>query len=78
MSVNTLSMNIASFVISKYFPILSETIEMYGCLCIMSGTCILGILFVIFVLDETKGKSLDSIESETCKKRKSVPASNEC
>lgn len=63
MSINTLSMNLASFVISKYFPILSEAIELHGCLAIMSGTCVLGIIFVIFAMKETRGTSLDSIES---------------
>lgn len=77
MSVTTLSMNMASFVLNKYFPILSKSIGMYGCLCLMSVTCIFGILFVIFVMEETRGKSLDSIESARDQKEKPVPASND-
>lgn len=74
MLINTLSLNISAFVISKYFPIMSEMIGLYGCLTIMSSCCIFGILFVIFVMEETKGKNLDSIETSRSEKPVSDPS----
>lgn len=61
MTFNTLSQNVSSFLMTKYFPILSESVGIQGCLTFMSGVCILGILFVIFVMEETNGRNLDSI-----------------
>lgn len=46
---------------SKVFPIWCEIIQLYGCLALMAGGCILGTIFVILVLEETKGRDLDSI-----------------
>lgn len=76
MSINTLAMYASSFVISKYFPIMCEMIGMYGCLSLMSAACILGIIFVIFVMEETNGRSLDSIESATKQPKTTSPVPN--
>lgn len=40
---------------------MSEIIGVYGCLTFMSGGCILGLIFVIFFMEETNGKDLDAI-----------------
>lgn len=61
MVINNLSLAISAFLMVKSFPIMSEMIGMHGCLSFMSVTCILGIVFVIFVMEETKGRNLDSI-----------------
>lgn len=47
------------------------TLGLHGCLLFMSGVCIFGMLFVIFVMEETNGTNLDSIgisrvEANTC------------
>lgn len=65
MSIKTISMNATAFVMSKSFPIVSETIGIYGCFSLMSGACILGIVFVIFVMEETNGRNLDLIGNAT-------------
>lgn len=71
-SVNTVAMNISSFVMTRYFPLMSSMIGLNGCLMVMAGICISGILFVIFVLEETNGKSLDSLEGCAAQKEKKL------
>lgn len=63
--VRTLGMMIVSSCISvfsftslKLLPILMETLELYGCMMIYGSGCIVGALFVLFVLKETSGQSL--------------------
>lgn len=72
MVINTFALTSASFLTTRYFPIMSEAIGMYGCLFFMASMCLLGILFVIFVMEETNGRNLDSIG--TC--RPETTASN--
>lgn len=36
---------------------------MYGCMWIFAACCALGVLFVIFIMDETKGKLLDVVQN---------------
>lgn len=76
MSINTYSLNISAFLMSKYFPIMSSMIGMHGCLSFMSGACILGMIFVIFVMEETKGRNLDSIGSGTDRPETTASAQN--
>lgn len=61
--MSTISSNIFAFTVIKSFPILSEIIEIYGCVAIMSVSSIFGIIFVVFAMDETSGKNLDAIGS---------------
>lgn len=63
MTLTAMVINIFAFIVSKFFPILSEIIHMHGCFGIMSVICVLGILFVYFTMDETKGQCLDDIGS---------------
>lgn len=76
MSINIVSLNVSAFVMSKYFPIVSEMIGMYGCLSLMSASCIFGIIFVVFVMEETKGRNLDSIGNATGRPVTTTPVSN--
>lgn len=71
MSINTLSMYLSAFLISKSFPTMSGAIGLYGCLTFLSGMCILGILFVVFVVKETNGIDLDSLETRRPEKTES-------
>lgn len=59
-TVCTISSNIFAFAVTKSFPILSEIIDMDGCVLIMSVSSIVGVVFVVFVMEETKGKNLDT------------------
>lgn len=52
--------NTVAFLVDKNFPVLMETIQLHGCMLILTICCCFGLIFVIF-MDETRGKSLDSI-----------------
>ena len=64
MSVATFSLWIASFILTYTFPILNDLLGAYGTFWIYSIICISGFLFVKSKLPETKGKSLEEIETE--------------
>jgi MFS family permease len=48
----------------QYFPYLMAMIGMHGCLFIFAAICLSGALFVLVVLPETKGKSIEAIVRE--------------
>ncbi|XP_055304279.1 uncharacterized protein LOC129569467 [Sitodiplosis mosellana] len=50
-----------TFLFVKFFPIMLGTIDLHGCMNIFGVGCIIGAVFVLFVLEETKGKSLDDV-----------------
>lgn len=53
------AINIIAFVTVKVFPILSQIIHLNGCLVIFCVCCAFGVLFIVFCVDETKGKELN-------------------
>lgn len=55
------SISLVSFAILKSFPLVSAAIGLYGCMWIFSGICLAGTVFVWLCVDETRGKSLDSV-----------------
>lgn len=55
-------MNLVSFGILKLFPILMETIGLPAAVSFLAILCILGSIYITFVINETKGKSLDAEE----------------
>lgn len=64
MSTATFSLWIASFVLTFTFPILNSELGAYGTFWVYGGISVLGFLFIRKKLPETKGKSLEEIESE--------------
>lgn len=54
-----LSNSVFAFISLKTFPILMHSVHLYGVSWICSGVCFFGILFAIFILQETKGKNLN-------------------
>lgn len=56
------------FLSSKLFPIFVEIIGLHGCMFIFAGGCLLGSIFIIFVLDETKGISIDTLNDKETNK----------
>lgn len=64
MSIATLSLWVASFVLTFSFPILNSALGSYGIFWLYSGICLVGFLFIHARLPETKGKSLEQIEHE--------------
>ena len=51
----------SAFTVLKFTPFLSGLIGLHGTLFLFAGFCILGNLFVIFYVPETKGKNYDEI-----------------
>lgn len=49
------------FITIKFFPILKESIAFHGSLFLFAFVCVLGVVFVIFFMPETKGKNHEEI-----------------
>jgi sugar porter (SP) family MFS transporter len=62
MAIATTSLWIACFVLTYTFPILNKTLNASGTFWLYSLICLMGFLFILKKLPETKGKSLEEIE----------------
>ncbi|XP_055296011.1 facilitated trehalose transporter Tret1-like [Sitodiplosis mosellana] len=62
MVFSSMTNNIFIFAVAKSFPILLEIIYLHGFLLLLAVSCCVGLIFVPF-LKETKGKSLDALET---------------
>lgn len=56
MAICMASLAFIAFMVLKFFPILNEIIEFYGCMWLFATVCFLGSVFIYFLLPETKGK----------------------
>ena len=59
-----ISMGLFSFSFLAVYPAIVRAIEWSGLFWLCGSVCLLGVLFVIFILPETKCKSLEDIEQE--------------
>lgn len=64
MSVAVLSLWVANFILSFTFPILVEALGASYTFWLYAGICFLGILYIKAKVPETKGKTLEEIETE--------------
>jgi sugar porter (SP) family MFS transporter len=64
MSVSIFALWTACFILTFTFPILNEKLGTAGTFWIYSVICLFGLVFTVFTLPETKGKSLEQIEKE--------------
>lgn len=64
MALATFSLWIACFILTYTFPLLNEGFGAAGTFWLYAAICILGFLFILKKLPETKGKSLEEIENE--------------
>ena len=64
MSVATFSLWAACFILTYTFPLLNELLKAAGTFWLYGFICLLGLLFILRRLPETKGKSLEQIERE--------------
>jgi sugar porter (SP) family MFS transporter len=64
MSVAVMSLWLACFILTYTFPLLNKALGASGTFWLYGGICVLGGLFVIKKLPETKGKTLEEIEQE--------------
>lgn len=56
-----LSISVFAFITLKTFPVITVNFGLFTTLWICAGVCVLGLLFAIFILQETKGKNLNAI-----------------
>lgn len=64
MALSTFFLWVASFLLTYTFPILNEAIDAAGIFWIYGAICLVGFLFIRKQLPETKGKTLEELESE--------------
>jgi len=67
MALATFALWIACFILTYTFPLFNKTVGAAGTFWVYAGICILGFLFVLRKLPETKGKTLEAIEKELVK-----------
>lgn len=56
----SLCINAVSFLGDKFFPVSLEVIYMHGFMLFLGINCCLGLIFIAF-MDETSGKSIDTV-----------------
>lgn len=64
MALATFALWIACFILTYTFPLLNKSLGAAGTFWVYAGICILGFLFILKKLIETKGKTLEEIEKE--------------
>lgn len=64
MAIIVFATNLAAFGVVKAFPILLVSLDLYGCMLILGCGCLVGTVFVIFILHETTGQSLDDVGAD--------------
>lgn len=69
MSIATFSLWVACFILTFTFPLLNEALGSYGTFWVYSVICLFGFIFIKKRLPETKGKSLEEIETELTNKK---------
>jgi len=62
MAMATFALWIACFILTYTFPLLNKSFGAAGTFWVYAGICLLGFLFILKKLPETKGKSLEEIE----------------
>jgi sugar porter (SP) family MFS transporter len=67
MALATFVLWIACFILTYTFPILNSSLGAAGTFWVYAGVCLLGFLFIVKNLPETKGKSLEEIEHQVVK-----------
>lgn len=67
MALATFALWVACFILTYTFPLLNKSFGAAGTFWVYAGICVLGFLFVLIRLPETKGKTLEEIENELVK-----------
>jgi len=67
MGLCTFALWVGSSTLTYSFPFLNQSLGSYGTFWIYSGICLVGLVFFLCLLPETKGKSLEQIEKELVK-----------
>lgn len=64
MALATFALWIACFILTYTFPLLNKSLGAAGTFWVYAGICLVGFMFLLMKLPETKGKSLEEIEKE--------------
>jgi sugar porter (SP) family MFS transporter len=67
MALATFALWIACFILTYTFPLLNASLGAAGTFWVYAAICLLGFVFILIKLPETKGKSLEEIEKELVK-----------
>ncbi|MCP4343864.1 MAG: sugar porter family MFS transporter [Desulfobulbaceae bacterium] len=62
-SIAVLSLWVANFILQSTFPIIKEAFSIAATFWLYAGICVLGVIFIKLFIPETKGKTLEEIES---------------
>ena len=62
-SIAVLSLWVANFILQSTFPVIKEALSIAATFWIYAGICVLGVIFIKLFIPETKGKTLEEIES---------------
>lgn len=76
MAIIYAAFNLFQFASLKTYPILLESIDLHGCLMVYAFGCLIGFVFVLFVLKETSGQSLDAIRMDVDSKAEATVGNN--
>ena len=69
MSISVTMLWIACFVLTSTFPLLNKGLGAAGTFWIYASICVLGFIFIIKRLPETKGKTLEEIEIDLVREK---------
>jgi sugar porter (SP) family MFS transporter len=64
MSIAVTALWIACFILTYTFPFLNKHLGPAGTFWLYAGICVAGFLFIVFMLPETKGKTLEQLEED--------------
>jgi len=67
MALATFALWVACFILTYTFPLLNKSLGAAGTFWVYAGICLMGFLFILVKLPETKGKSLEEIEKQLVK-----------
>lgn len=70
MAIICFVISLSAFASVKLYPILLETLDLHGTFMIYGTGCVVGTIFIIFVLGDTSGTSLDDVGVKVDSKHK--------
>ena len=64
MAIATFALWISNTLLAYFFPIVNQKLNSYGSFWLFAIICLLGFLFILYKVKETRGKSLEEIEKD--------------
>uniref|UniRef100_A0A6V7HQB5 Major facilitator superfamily (MFS) profile domain-containing protein n=1 Tax=Bracon brevicornis TaxID=1563983 RepID=A0A6V7HQB5_9HYME len=63
-SISQILFSILAFTMTKFFPLVKNAIGLHNCFFIFFCVCVVGFFVTMFIIPETKGKTIESIRKE--------------